>query len=184
MAPAPAPPREPAALPPATKNAQPPAVFKVDFETSKGPVVVELHRDWAPVGVAHLSKLVQAGYFNGARFFRVVPNFVVQFGLAAAPAMTARYLNANLNDDPVKQHNTRGTLVYATAGPNTRTTQLFIRDSHRWGKWFREWRSSTGSIRSIANSRIRVPSPRRATHTLPSFPGSITSRRPPSSDLN
>jgi peptidyl-prolyl cis-trans isomerase A (cyclophilin A) len=126
VAPAPAPPREPAALPPATKNAQPPAVFKVDFETSKGPVVVELHRDWAPVGVAHLSKLVQAGYFNGARFFRVVPNFVVQFGLAAAPAMTARYLNANLNDDPVKQHNTRGTLVYATAGPNTRTTQLFI----------------------------------------------------------
>ena len=121
-----APPASEPTTPPAAKNAQPPEVFKVNFETSKGSVVLELHRDWAPIGVDHLYELVQAGYFNGARFFRVVPNFVVQFGLAAAPAMTARYLNANLKDDPVTHHNTRGMLVYATAGPNTRTTQLFI----------------------------------------------------------
>jgi len=126
-APPPAPPAETKPSPaPAAKNAQPAAVFKVDFETSKGPVIVELRRDWAPIGVDHLYRLVQAGYFNGARFFRVVPNFIVQFGLAADPAMTARYLNANLKDDPVTHHNTRGTLVYATAGPGTRTTQLFI----------------------------------------------------------
>jgi peptidyl-prolyl cis-trans isomerase A (cyclophilin A) len=125
-APAPAPPPEPASLPPAPKNAKAPEVFKVNFETSKGSVVVELHRDWAPIGVAHLYNLVRAGYFTDARFFRVVPNFVVQFGLAANPAMTARYLNDNLKDDPVTHHNARGTVVYATAGPNTRTTQLFI----------------------------------------------------------
>jgi cyclophilin family peptidyl-prolyl cis-trans isomerase len=120
-APAPAP-----VPPPPAKKAQAPDTFKVNFDTSRGTVVVELHRDWAPIGVDHFYELVQAGYYNGARFFRVIPNFVVQFGIAGDPQMTARFASPPLTDDPVRQHNTRGTMVYATAGPNTRTTQMFI----------------------------------------------------------
>jgi peptidyl-prolyl cis-trans isomerase A (cyclophilin A) len=85
-----------------------------------------VHRDWAPIGADHFYELVKSGYFDGCRFFRVVPGFVVQFGLAADPAVTRKWKAPSLRDDPVKQHNVRGTLVYATAGPNTRTTQLFI----------------------------------------------------------
>ena len=103
-----------------------PATFNVTFDTTKGPVVVQVHRDWAPIGADHFYQLVQSGYFDGARFFRVVPNFIVQFGIAGDPAVTRKWKAPALRDDPVKQHNVRGTLVYATAGPNTRTTQLFI----------------------------------------------------------
>jgi len=103
-----------------------PAKFKVTFDTTKGPVVVEVHRDWAPIGADHFYKLVKSGYYDGCRFFRVVPNFIVQFGIAADPAVTRKWKTPAIVDDPVKQHNVRGTLVYATAGPNTRTTQLFI----------------------------------------------------------
>ena len=103
-----------------------PDTFKVNLDTSKGPVVIEVHRDWAPIGADHFYQLVKAGYFDGARFFRVVPGFVVQFGLAADPAVTAKWKDMNLQDDPVKESNTPGMVTYATAGPNTRTTQLFI----------------------------------------------------------
>ena len=121
-APAPAPP--PAEQPkPAAHEA--PATFKVRFDTSKGPIVVEVHRDWAPIGADHFYQLVKSGYYDGARFFRVVPNFVVQFGLAASPAVTRKW-DKPIKDDPVSQTNRVGSIVYATAGPNTRTTQLFI----------------------------------------------------------
>jgi peptidyl-prolyl cis-trans isomerase A (cyclophilin A) len=103
-----------------------PATFTVNFDTTKGPIVVQVHRDWAPIGADHFAELVKSGYFDGCRFFRVVPNFIVQFGIAADPAATRKWKSPSLRDDPVKQHNVRGTLVYATAGPNTRTTQLFI----------------------------------------------------------
>lgn len=99
--------------------------FKVHFETSKGDFDVEVHRDWAPKGAEQFYKLVQSGYYTEARFFRVVPNFVVQFGLAANPADTAKW-NTPITDDPVTQTNRVGALVFATAGANTRTTQLFI----------------------------------------------------------
>jgi len=101
-------------------------VYKVNLDTSKGPVVIEVHRDWAPLGADHFAALVKAGYYDGNRFFRVVPNFVVQFGISGDPAATAKWKDMNLQDDPVKQSNTAGTVTYATAGPNTRTTQLFI----------------------------------------------------------
>jgi len=103
-----------------------PSVYKVNLDTSRGPVVIEVHRDWAPIGADHFYTLVKSGYYDGARFFRVVPGFVVQFGLAADPATTAKWKDMNLPDDPVTQSNTPGMVTYATAGPNTRTTQLFI----------------------------------------------------------
>jgi peptidyl-prolyl cis-trans isomerase A (cyclophilin A) len=118
--PSPAPSKEPSLSP-----GHAPATFKVRFDTSKGPFVIEVHRDWAPLGADHFYALVKSGYFDGARFFRVVPNFVVQFGLAANPATTRKW-NTPIADDPVTQTNRLGSIVYATAGPNTRTTQLFI----------------------------------------------------------
>jgi peptidyl-prolyl cis-trans isomerase A (cyclophilin A) len=102
-----------------------PDVFKVRFDTSAGPFVVEAHRDWAPKGVDRFYELVKDNYFNEARFFRVVPNFIVQFGLAASPAVTKKW-DKLIDDDPVAHTNGYGTITFATAGPNTRTAQLFI----------------------------------------------------------
>ena len=103
-----------------------PDLFKVNLDTSKGPVVIEVHKDWAPLGAERFYQLVKSGYYDGARFFRVLPGFMAQFGIAADPQSTAKWKEANLQDDPVKQSNTRGMVTFATAGPNTRTTQMFI----------------------------------------------------------
>ena len=104
-----------------------PANFRVRLETSKGPIVFELHRDWAPNGVDRFFQLVESGYYDDVRFFRVVPGFVVQFGMHGDPQTNARWVARQLVDDPVKQSNKRGTVTFAkTNMPNTRTTQLFI----------------------------------------------------------
>ena len=107
-------------------NERVPDVFHVKLDTSKGMIDIEVHRDWAPAGAAHFFQLVKSGFFDGARFFRVVRGFVVQFGINGDPQTNAMWANASLPDDPVKQHNVTGTVTYAMRGPNTRSTQLFI----------------------------------------------------------
>jgi len=107
----------------------PPAVpdsFVVALTTSRGPVTLVVHRDWAPLGAERFYRLVQESFFDGARFFRVVKGFVVQFGLPADPRVGRAWVSRAIADDPVRHSNRRGTLVFASAGPNSRTTQLFI----------------------------------------------------------
>jgi peptidyl-prolyl cis-trans isomerase A (cyclophilin A) len=111
---------------PALARATAPELYRVKFTTTKGDFVVEVHRDWAPRGADRFYNLVRVKYFNDASFFRVVPGFIVQFGMHADPKINAIWEKTKFPDDPVKQGNKRGTIVFATAGPATRTTQLFI----------------------------------------------------------
>jgi peptidyl-prolyl cis-trans isomerase A (cyclophilin A) len=120
----PAPP--PALLHPAALHAKAPATFEAKFTTTKGTFVVTVHRSWAPRGADRFYNLVRARFYDGNEFFRVVKGFVVQFGISGFPAVSSAWQNANLADDPVKAPNTLGTITYADAGPNTRTTQVFI----------------------------------------------------------
>jgi peptidyl-prolyl cis-trans isomerase A (cyclophilin A) len=121
-----APAARPSLTNPASLTQKAPEVFKVKFTTTKGVFVVEVTRAWAPLGADRFYNLVKYGYFTDASFFRVLPNFVVQFGINAKPALNTVWQNATIQDDPVKQSNKRGTLTFATGGPNTRTTQIFI----------------------------------------------------------
>jgi len=111
---------------PASLNEKAPATYKAKFETSKGTFVIEVHRDWAPNGADRFYNLVKNGFYNDARFFRVIDGFMVQFGISGNPDLSAVWRDARIPDDPVKQSNTRGTVSFATAGPGTRTTQVFI----------------------------------------------------------
>jgi len=115
-----------ALLKPALLKAQAPDTYQVKFDTTRGVFTVTVTRAWSPLGADRFYNLVKHHYFDNARFFRVVPNFVVQFGLSAEPAVNAAWEKATIKDDPRNQSNKPGTLVFATAGPNTRTTQLFI----------------------------------------------------------
>ena len=90
-----------------------------------GLVIINVTSAWAPLGAAHLQKVVEDQFYNGAAIFRVVPNFVVQFGIAGEPAENKKW-STPIKDDPVMASNIKGTVTYATGGPNTRTTQLFI----------------------------------------------------------
>jgi cyclophilin family peptidyl-prolyl cis-trans isomerase len=103
-----------------------PAVFHVRVETSAGAFVIEAHRNWAPHGVDRLHELVQAGYFDDSRFFRVVPGFIAQFGIAGGPKVASAWRSRTIPDDPVVQSNKRGFISYAMTGPDTRSTQIFI----------------------------------------------------------
>lgn len=107
-------------------NQPPPAKFKVLFETTKGDFVVEVDSALAPVGARRFYNLVRNGYYDGVRFFRIVPGFVVQFGIHGEPAVAAAWRPARLPDDPPRTSNQRGFLTFATSGPNTRTVQVFI----------------------------------------------------------
>lgn len=111
---------------PAALNEQAPATFNADFDTSKGKFVVEVHRDWAPTGADRFYNLVKNGFYDDVRFFRVISGFMAQFGMHGTPSVQSAWQGARLKDDPVKQGAKRGYLVFAHAGPNSRTTQLFI----------------------------------------------------------
>jgi peptidyl-prolyl cis-trans isomerase A (cyclophilin A) len=98
----------------------------VRFETTKGRFVVEVTRAWAPRGADRFFNLVRAGYYDDVAFFRVIEGFMVQFGIHGDPAVNSVWREARIPDDPVSQSNGRGMVTYAMAGPDTRTTQLFI----------------------------------------------------------
>jgi peptidyl-prolyl cis-trans isomerase A (cyclophilin A) len=118
---------------PASLNEKAPATYKVKFDTSKGAFVVEVHRDWAPNGADRFYNLVKNGFYNDARFFRVISDFMVQFGINGNPKISAVWRDANIKDDPAKASNKRGYITFATAGPDTRTTQVFINFANNAG---------------------------------------------------
>lgn len=105
---------------------QPPEKYRVRFDTTQGPFVVEVVREWSPRGADRFFELVEGKFYDGARFFRVKPKFVVQFGISPDPKANELWRQLRFPDDPVKQSNLRGFVSYATDGPNTRTTQVFI----------------------------------------------------------
>lgn len=111
---------------PAALTEQAPASYKVRFDTSKGPFVIQVDRAWAPHGADRFYNLVKHGFYDNDRFFRVIPGFMVQFGINGDPRLSAHWREASIPDDPVKQSNRRGMITFATAGPNSRTTQVFI----------------------------------------------------------
>lgn len=110
----------------AAKLEKTPETFKATFETTKGKFVVEAVHDWSPKGVDRFYQLVQEGFFKDIAFFRVVNNFVVQFGIHGDPNVSKVWREKTFPDDKVKESNKTGYISFATAGPGTRTTQLFV----------------------------------------------------------
>lgn len=135
-------------LQPAKLNAKAPAVFSVRFETTKGPFVVEVHRDWAPNGADRFYNLVRNGFYDGARFYRVIAGFMAQFGFSGDTAIDTAWKDSSIADDPVKQSNTRGMVSFAMRGPNTRSTQLFINYSDQNNRLDRMGFSPFGKVTS------------------------------------
>ncbi|MHB8754327.1 MAG: peptidylprolyl isomerase [Candidatus Acidiferrales bacterium] len=113
-------------LHPASLHATAPAVYDVKFHTTKGDFTMQVTRSWAPIGADRFYNLVEHHFYDGAAFFRVIQGFVVQFGINANPHISAVWQRADIKDDPVSQSNGPGTVTFATGGPNTRTTQVFI----------------------------------------------------------
>jgi peptidyl-prolyl cis-trans isomerase A (cyclophilin A) len=103
-----------------------PDKYKAKFSTSKGDFTIEVTREWAPQGADRFYALVKNGYFDNVRFFRVISNFMVQFGINGEPSVNSAWKNNVFPDDPVTQSNTRGMITFATRGKNSRTTQVFI----------------------------------------------------------
>jgi peptidyl-prolyl cis-trans isomerase A (cyclophilin A) len=111
---------------PSALREQAPAVYKAKFDTTKGVFVIEVTREWAPLGADRFYNLVKNGFYDDVRFFRVISGFMVQFGIHGDPKISAPWREAQIKDDPVRQSNKRGYVTYAMAGPNTRTSQVFI----------------------------------------------------------
>jgi cyclophilin family peptidyl-prolyl cis-trans isomerase len=109
-----------------TMSGTAPDSYKTRFETSVGEFVLEVDRAWAPIGADRFHALVSDGFYDDVRFFRVLDGFVAQFGVPGDPVVAAKWRDANIDDDPVKETNAKGTITFATSGPNSRTTQLFI----------------------------------------------------------
>ena len=111
---------------PALAQEKAPGRFRVKFETTRGDFVMEVHRDWAPRGADRFYNLVTLGYYDEVAFFRVIDGFMAQFGIHGDPRVNKAWRDAEFADDPVRQSNMRGYVSFATGGPDTRTTQLFI----------------------------------------------------------
>ena len=111
---------------PSSLKEKAPATYKAKFDTSKGTFVIEVHRAWAPNGADRFYNLVKSGYYNDVRFFRVIKGFMVQFGISGNTDLNAVWREARIPDDDVTESNQRGYVSFATGGPNTRTTQVFI----------------------------------------------------------
>ena len=116
----------PSLLHPASLHAKAPAVFRARFTTTKGPFVVTVHRQWAPRGADRFYNLVRYGFYDGQRLFRVLPGFVVQWGISGTPKISRAWQGATIRDDRVRHTNARGTVDFADAGPDTRATQVFV----------------------------------------------------------
>lgn len=115
-----------AVVTPASATAKAPDSYKARFTTSKGDFVVEITRAWAPLGADRFYNLVKGGFYDNVRFFRIVSGFMAQFGIHGDPAVMAAWKDANIKDDPRTQSNKRGFLTFATSGPDSRTTQVFL----------------------------------------------------------
>lgn len=111
---------------PTALNEKAPASYKARFDTSKGVLVIEVRRDWAPNGADRFYNLVKNGFYDDTRFFRVINGFMVQFGINGDPKISAPWRTATIKDDPGKQSNKRGYITFATSGPDSRTSQVFI----------------------------------------------------------
>src|SRR5437867_11361242 len=107
-------------------SAQAPDSFRARFSSTKGDFLIEVHRAWAPRGADRFYNLVRSGFYDGVRFFRVMPGFMAQFGIHGDTTVTAAWREQRIPDDPVRRTNVRGMVTFATAGPGTRTTQVFI----------------------------------------------------------
>lgn len=116
----------PALLAPDKATAKAPDEYKVKLDTTKGDIVIEVQRDWAPNGADRFYNLVKLGYFEDIAFFRVVDGFMAQFGLHGAPEVNKAWRSARIPDDPVKESNKRGFVTFATSGKDSRTAQMFI----------------------------------------------------------
>jgi peptidyl-prolyl cis-trans isomerase A (cyclophilin A) len=116
----------PQLLHPEALHAKAPAKYRISFATTQGPFVVTVHRAWSPRGADRFYNLVRARFFDGVTFFRVVKGFVVQFGISPDPKVSQAWESAKIKDDPVKVSNAPGTITFADAGPDTRTTQVFV----------------------------------------------------------
>ena len=112
---------------PASLTEQAPPTYKAKFDTSKGMITIDVHRDWAPLGADRFYNLVKNGFYDEIRFFRVLSGFMAQFGMNGDPSIQMIWSRANFKDDPVKQSNKRGYVTFAKTGaPNSRSTQVFI----------------------------------------------------------
>lgn len=112
---------------PAQWQGKGPETYQAEFDTTAGKFVIDVRREWAPNGADRFYNLVKSGFYDDARFFRVVPGFVIQWGIPASPAVAKAWgENTVINDDPVRQSNNTGFVSFASRGPNSRTTQVFI----------------------------------------------------------
>lgn len=111
---------------PSSATERAPAQYTVKLETTKGEILIDVTREWAPEGADRFYNLVKVGYYDDVAFFRVVEGFMAQVGIHGDPAVSRVWKAARIPDDPVRQSNTRGMVTFATSGPNSRTTQFFI----------------------------------------------------------